>query len=104
MPNRLDATFFQLPEHSRTPDHRHAGVLSVSIFSFSLAVGCKPRHAVDPLGRCSVSLHRRFHILILSLGAMLLARPAAADSRWFWQNPLPQGNTLVGTAMVDANT
>jgi photosystem II stability/assembly factor-like uncharacterized protein len=36
---------------------------------------------------------------------MLLAHPALAeDSGWFWQSPLPQGNTLSATAMVNANT
>jgi photosystem II stability/assembly factor-like uncharacterized protein len=28
----------------------------------------------------------------------------AGDPGWFWQNPLPQGNPLSATAMVDANT
>src|SRR6202171_3623448 len=46
----------------------------------------------------------RFPVLLVVLGSMLLALPAAADSGWFWQNPLPQGNGIEGTAMVDANT
>jgi photosystem II stability/assembly factor-like uncharacterized protein len=47
----------------------------------------------------------RFRILVVTLGfTMLTARPAVADSGWFWQNPLPQGNGLLGTAVVDADT
>jgi hypothetical protein len=33
----------------------------------------------------------------------LMATPALADSGWFWQNPLPQGNQLFATAAVDTN-
>jgi len=27
-----------------------------------------------------------------------------AQNGWFWQNPLPQGNTLLDIKMIDANT
>src|SRR5205814_5157997 len=41
----------------------------------------------------------------LSLGLIRPARPGLAEnSGRFWQSPLPQGNTLSATAMVDANT
>ena len=46
----------------------------------------------------------RLGILVVGLGWMLLSRPAVAQSGWFWQNPLPQGNELFATAVVDANT
>src|SRR5690349_17945085 len=34
----------------------------------------------------------------------LLTARAGADSGWFWQNPLPQRNSLNGVAMLDADT
>jgi hypothetical protein len=32
-----------------------------------------------------------------------IASPASTQE-WFWQNPLPQGNTLFGVSFVDAST
>ena len=41
--------------------------------------------------------------LCLAISAVR-ASPADADPGWFWQNPLPQGNSLRGVASVDAQT
>ncbi len=46
-----------------------------------------------------------FRVLALFLGIAGVGTSASfAQSGWFWQNPLPQGNTLRAIAAVDANT
>jgi hypothetical protein len=34
---------------------------------------------------------------------LLLFNPCEAQSGWFWQNPLPQGNTLLATFFTDTD-
>ncbi len=34
-------------------------------------------------------------VAVATIASLLLIRPAAAQSGWFWQNPLPQGNDLL---------
>src|SRR5262249_17319624 len=47
----------------------------------------------------------KFRRGILALIAwVLMTGVALADSGWFWQNPLPQGNGLSGVAVVNTNT
>src|SRR5260370_20151678 len=41
--------------------------------------------------------------ILATMMAALIGIPAFADSGWFWQNPLPQGNSLEATATVDSN-
>src|SRR5260370_919497 len=40
---------------------------------------------------------------LIGLGA-IASSASLAQSGWFWQNPLPQGNTLRAVSFVDANT
>jgi hypothetical protein len=40
---------------------------------------------------------------LISLGA-IASSASLAQSGWFWQNPLPQGNPLIAVSFVDANT
>ena len=42
-------------------------------------------------------------VLVIVLAAFRFAM-ANAQSGWYWQNPLPQGNTLNGVFFTDANT
>ncbi len=43
-------------------------------------------------------------LLLAGLIGALPSGPRSAQAGWFWQNPLPQGNSLGAVAMVDANT
>ena len=46
-----------------------------------------------------------FRVSILFFGMAALGTSASfAQSGWFWQNPLPQGNPLLAAAALDANT
>src|SRR5258707_2268162 len=40
---------------------------------------------------------------LIGLGA-IASSASLAQSGWFWQNPLPQGNPLMAVSFVDANT
>src|SRR5712692_5127368 len=40
---------------------------------------------------------------LIGLGA-IASSASLAQSGWFWQNPLPQGNALYAVSFVDANT
>src|SRR5512135_2603564 len=42
--------------------------------------------------------------LMLGFSFILCLLEVSAQSGWQWSNPLPQGNTLFGVSMTDANT
>src|SRR5262249_7315518 len=50
-----------------------------------------------------MKVNLRLSILALSLGLTSIS-VWSAETRWSWQNPLPQGNPLSSVAAVDANT
>jgi hypothetical protein len=41
--------------------------------------------------------------LVFSLG-LFFSISFQINAQWFWQNPLPQGNTLFSTFFVNSNT
>ena len=43
-------------------------------------------------------------VVIVFAFCVLATTAAAADSGWFWQNPLPRGNALRSDALLDADT
>ena len=46
-----------------------------------------------------------FKILLLLFGITSVAASASfAESGWYWQNPLPQGNPLRAVAVPDSKT
>ena len=45
-----------------------------------------------------------FRVLILFFGITAVRTSSFAQSGWFWQNPLPQGNTLSAAATPDPST
>src|SRR5713101_8159986 len=42
--------------------------------------------------------------VLATVVSALIGAPAFADSGWYWQNPLPQGNPLFAVAAVDDHT
>ncbi len=44
-------------------------------------------------------------LIVLAVCILMMANAVnAQDSTWVWQNPLPQGNTLKGLFVFDANS
>lgn len=43
-------------------------------------------------------------VLVLGIMGCSEAPGGTNGTGWFWQNPLPQGNTLSGVSFVDATT
>jgi photosystem II stability/assembly factor-like uncharacterized protein len=43
-------------------------------------------------------------LLKISLLVLIFSIHIFAQEGWFWQNPLPQGNTLRGVCFIDQNT
>jgi len=44
------------------------------------------------------------NLSLLFIALLLLQPITVAQEGWFWQNPLPQGNSLFGVSFTDANT
>ena len=47
---------------------------------------------------------RKIALYLLIAGSGPAQISVAADSGWFWQNPLPQGNPLLAVTMLDVKT
>ena len=45
----------------------------------------------------------KLKFIILSLSFLLTSLPVNAQEGWFWQNPLPQGNSLKDFHIIDEN-
>jgi len=43
------------------------------------------------------------HVVFLLVGRVLSAAESNAQRGWFWQNPLPQGNTLSDVGICHVN-
>src|SRR5262249_16714511 len=54
--------------------------------------------------REGVTMRVLFRVLILFFGITAVRTSSFAQSGWFWQNPLPQGNTLSAAATPDPST
>ena len=65
----------------------------------NIAAGCMDRAA--PGGS---AMKVRLSLLVLPLGLALVRTSSFADSGWFWQNPLPQGNTLTSVVVLNSQT
>ena len=46
----------------------------------------------------------RVHLLFFFLVCVFIGSLLGRQSGWYWQDPLPQGNTLLGVSFNDANT
>jgi hypothetical protein len=45
---------------------------------------------------------KKYQMMIMAM--MILASPSLLKAQWFWQNPLPTGNSLKSVYFTDSNT
>lgn len=60
------------------------------------------KDALRTSSRSSVTM-RHIRITLVALLTMMMGEELASQSRWHWQNPLPQGNSLEAVQFLDAN-